>query len=66
MGLDPVTGKGLDDAVIVIDHHIETEAGPGHGCGLEDVGVENVGVRHVALRTSALVPLPKPGFRACL
>ena len=66
MGLDPVTGKGLDDAVIVIDHHIEAEAGPCHGRGLEDVGMEDVAVRHVGAAHIGVGAVAETGVQGLL
>ena len=47
VGGDPVAGKGGDDLLFVVHHHVQQKRGTDHGAGLHHVRVDRVGGVHV-------------------
>ena len=54
MGGDPVAGKGGDDLLFVVHHHVQQKRGTDHGAGLHHVRVDRVGGVHVGTADSGV------------
>ena len=64
MGGDPVAGKGGDDLLVIVDHHVHQESGADHGARFHHIGMDRVSRIHIGAADLGIGAVSKTGIQS--